>query len=94
MEVTENSAALEAGVKVGDVIVKFGKYDVGPFSDLQFAISKHPSAAKPIPMQVIRTVDEVVREPSDPDSNLPTRARIERREKEITLMVKLKREFP
>lgn len=52
---SEDAAALDAGMKVDDVIVKFGKYPVRNFPDLQAAISNYLGPRTEIEVVVHRT---------------------------------------
>lgn len=92
--VEPGSAAMEAGVDPGDVIIKFGEYDVETFADLQDAISKHTAANKPIPLKVRRIVREVPDNIDSPDDLFGTPQPYIDRPKVLTLTVKLKRQFP
>ncbi|QDV70241.1 hypothetical protein Poly24_39610 [Rosistilla carotiformis] len=94
--VEPNTAAAEAGVRSGDVITKFGEFDVKSFADLQAAIAKHTAAEKPIPMLVNRIVEEQVEVelPKQDGQPTPKLIRTIRRQKTIPLTVKLKRQFP
>ncbi|QDV13624.1 hypothetical protein CA51_35150 [Rosistilla oblonga] len=94
--VEPNTAAAEAGVQSGDVIIKFGQYDVKSFADLQSAIAKHTAAEKSIPMQINRIVEEQVEVelPQEEGEPTPKLIRTIRRQKTFTLTVKLKRQFP
>ncbi|QDS89674.1 hypothetical protein EC9_38740 [Rosistilla ulvae] len=94
--VEPNTAAAEAGVRSGDVITKFGEFDVKSFADLQAAIAKQTAAEKPIPMQINRIVEEQVEVelPNEEGEPTPKLIRTIRRQKTFTLTVKLKRQFP
>ncbi|MEZ6086683.1 MAG: PDZ domain-containing protein [Pirellulaceae bacterium] len=95
--VQPGTAAAEAGIQQGDVIVKFGEFKVERFADLQDAIAEQPTAEKPIPVVVQRIVEKLVEvtpdKPNDGDLR-PTEMRVVRKVEEITMQAKLKRQFP
>lgn len=94
--VEPDTAADEAGVLSGDVIIKFGEFDVKSFADLQAAIAKQTAAEKPIPMLVNRIVEEQVEVelPKPEGQPTPKLLRTIRRLKTVPLTVRLKRQFP
>ena len=54
MEVKSNSPAQKAGLKIGDIIVKFNGYPVNDTFDLRVALLKTGAGKDAIPVEVVR----------------------------------------